>query len=100
MTTTFPISFGATVLKAITGTTSRIALGKGANDKNSVRLYNSGAVTIFVVEGDVTVEAAVTDLPIPPGMVEVFTAAKTTTHIAGITASGSGTLYCTTGDGV
>ncbi len=63
-----------------------------------VRVFNAASVTVFVKFGTSAVTAATTDLPIPPGGVEIF-AAGAATYIAGITASGTGTLYATPGFG-
>ena len=49
-------------------------------------------VNCFIKLGDSTVEAAVTDHYLPAGAIEYF-ARKENTRIAGITASGSGTIY-------
>ena len=69
-----------------------------------VRLYNSGSVTVFVKFGGASVTAAVTDLPIPAGTVEVLSCkgygSTHITYIAGITASSTATLYITSGEGV
>ena len=49
-------------------------------------------VNCFIKLGDSTVEAAVTDHYLPAGAIEYF-ARKENTRIAGITSSGSGTIY-------
>lgn len=68
--------------------------------RQSVRLWNSGAVTIFVKFGTATATAATTDTPIPPGASpEIFEINQSDTHIATITASSTGTLYGTLGTG-
>lgn len=64
----------------------------------TVRVYNGTNVVVFIKFGTSAVTAALTDLPIPPGGVEVFSVGAAT-HIAGITASGTGTLYATPGMG-
>jgi len=50
------------------------------------------------------VSAAVTDIPLPSGAIEVVTLTNTNggaaTHVAAIAASGTATLYLTTGQGL
>ena len=65
----------------------------------SVRVYNSTAVTVFVQFGDSTVAATTAKMPVPAGAIETFQIGRATTHVAGITASGTGTLYVTPGMG-
>lgn len=82
-----------------TGTTSRAALNKPSNPGAlTVRIHNAGAVTVFVQFGDSAVEATTSHMPLPANVVEVFSVGAAT-HIAGITASGSATVYLTTGFG-
>lgn len=72
----------------------------------SVILYNSGTVPVFVVAGTGSAPTAVfpTTTPlagkvIPPGAVVTYSLNKEFTHLAGITASGTATIYITTGVG-
>lgn len=65
---------------------------------NIVRLYNATSVTVFVRWGTTAQTAVTTDMAIAPGTVEVFSK-NNATRLAAITASGSGTLYITTGIG-
>lgn len=68
---------------------------------HELRLVNTGSVVVFVEFGDSAVTAAVaTGMPILPGTVESFQLNAAQTHIAAITASGTATLYATTGLGV
>jgi len=55
-----------------------------------IRIYSTA--NCFIKLGDSTVEAAVTDHFLPTGAIEYF-ARKEHTRIAGILASGTGTLY-------
>ena len=55
-----------------------------------IRVYSTA--NCFIKLGDSTVEAAVTDHFLPTGAIEYF-ARKEHTRIAGILASGTGTLY-------
>ena len=66
---------------------------------SSVRLHNATSVTVFVQFGGSTVEATTANMPLPAGAVEIFEIGGGATHIAAITASGTGTLYATTGRG-
>ncbi|WP_430438989.1 hypothetical protein [Shinella sp.] len=43
--------------------------------------------------------ALVTDTPVLPGTVEIFTIPTGMTHVAGITSTGTATVYFTAGDG-
>ena len=89
----------ATVTLSATGTTSRVQLQTAVPGAPNVRLYNAGSVPVFVNCGDVTVVATTaTGLPIAPGSVEVLGCQST--HISGITASGTATLYATPGPGL
>ena len=66
---------------------------------SSVRVYNGTGVTVFVQFGISTVTATTSHMPVPAGGVEIFELSPNVTHIAGITAGGTGTLYATTGRG-
>ena len=89
----------ATVTLSATGTTSRVQIQSAVPGAPNARLYNSGTVVVFVNCGDVTVVATTAaGLPVAPGSVEVLGCQNT--HIAGITASGSATLYVTPGPGL
>lgn len=92
---------GNTVNLAVTTTTGRVALTAPASAGGyQERLYNAGSATVFVRFGTNTIEATTgTGMPIPSGQTEVFTVASTVTHVAAITASGTATLYATTGYG-
>lgn len=91
---------GSTVNLAATTTTGNVALsGFGAGGGN-VRLYNSGTVTVFVAFGGSAVAATTTaSMPLPAGAVEVFAVGEVL-YLAGITASGTATVYATIGQGV
>jgi len=89
----------ATVTLNATGTTSRVQLQTAVPGAPNARLYNSGSVAVFVNCGDVTVVATTaTGMPVAPGSVEVIGCQNT--HIAGITASGTATVYVTPGTGI
>jgi len=98
-----PIS--PTVNLSATSSSSRVAKTplptNSGGATHEIRLVNTGTVTVFVEFGDSTVTAAVaTGLPILPNTVEAFMLSASQTHIAGITSSGTATLYATTGLGV
>lgn len=89
---------GATVSLSATTSSSRVALSGGGK---SVEIQNTGSVTVFVNLGDSSVSAATTDYPVLAGMCKVITRDPNAhTNIAGITASGSATVYFTAGEGV
>ena len=92
-----PFRPAATVSLAGTTASSRVQI-TNTTGLGAYRLHNAGTVIVFIKEGDVTVTAAVTDTPIAPGAVEVLSFGSQ--YIAGITASGSATLYITAGDGI
>lgn len=88
----------------LSATSSSSRVNIEAIGRVQVRIWNSATVTVFIKAGTASVTAATTDTPVPPGAVEVFTFPGTSDqsplYIAGITSSGSGTVYLTTGDGV
>lgn len=90
-----PFAPGVTTSLSATTSTGQASLTGGTNQ---LRLFNAGTVTVFVTFG-ANPTAAVTDFPIPPGVVEVITRNTSDTKIAGITATGTATLYCTVGAG-
>ncbi len=93
-----PFTPGQTVLLATSTTTGRVALPTLRG--NQVRISNpAGGSIVFVKFGDATVTAAVTDMPILPGDNVVLTIQPSMTHVAGITSTGTPTIYFTAGDG-
>lgn len=93
-----PFTAGPTVSRTVTGTTAQVALGKPTNQ---VRVVSASGGTIAFIKfgSDSTVTASVTDLPILPGAIEVFSIATTQTNVAAIGTSGT-TLYFTSGEGI
>jgi len=69
-----------------------------------LRLYNALASAVFYRVGDSSVQATSADVPLPPGAVEIITVrnadARPDTHIAFVAASGSGSVYASTGNGL
>ena len=89
----------ATVTLSATATSSRVQVQTGEGGTQSVRLYNAGSVPVFVACGAVVVVATLAaGLPIAPGTVEILGCNQT--HIAGITSTGTATLYVTPGTGL
>lgn len=78
-------------------TTSAEVTTLSATD-NQVRLYNGTTGVVFVRWGTTAQTAVATDMAIAPGATEVFTK-NNSTRLAAIMASGSGSLYITTGTG-
>lgn len=93
----------ATVNLAVTSSTGRVQVFTTTPSIVSepvIRLYNAGTVAVFVNFGDSSVTAALaTGIPIAPGSVETFRVDSTQVYVAGITASGTATLYATPGYG-
>lgn len=94
----------ATASIAATTSSANAALKQQPTGGCQLRLYNAGASTVFWALGNAAVAAALTDIPLPSGAIEVVTLANGTsgpaTHIAAITQTGTATLYATTGQGL
>ena len=67
-----------------------------------IRVYNLGPALVFVRWGaSASVgAAAVTDMPVVPGVVELFTKGNADDTLAGITSTGTATVYVTCGEGM
>jgi hypothetical protein len=78
-------------------TTSAEVTTLSASD-NIVRIYNATSAVAYVRWGTTAQTAVTTDLAIPSGAVEAFTK-NNATRIAAILASGTGSVYITTGNG-
>lgn len=91
----WPISGSVSTTLACTTTTGNVALGgTGA----VLRVYNAGSVVCYVAVGTsnaVTASAAAgtASLLCPPGLVVEYTVRDDFTHVAGITASSTATLW-------
>lgn len=94
----------ATASISVTTSTAASALKKAGGGAFQLRILNDGSATAFIAFGASGVEAAVTDYPVPAGAIEVITIQNPdkdpVTHAAAITASGTATVYLTTGDGI
>jgi len=98
-----------TVNLGATTSSGRVALTAFDPALGTVKLYNSGTVDVFVNFGDSSVTAATTtSMPLKGGNTEVFgvgdsmrdpSVTTAPTHVAMITASGSATVYATSGVG-
>jgi hypothetical protein len=89
----------ATVNLAAGVASANVQVQSGQN-AGHVRIFNSGAVTVFIEIGNTSgITAAVaTGCPIAPGTIEVI--ACPFQYVAAITASGAATLYFTPGEGI
>jgi len=94
----------ATASIAVTTSSASAAIKQQPTGAHQLRLFNAGSATVFWATGNAAESAAITDIPLPSGAVEVVTLANTTgsaaTHVAAIAASGTATLYVTTGQGI
>lgn len=92
----------ATVNLSASGTTGNVALpSRSSNGNQTIRIYNKGGTEVFIRFGtDSTVVATTaTDIPIAPGEIEVQACPANFTYVAGITATGTATIYFTVGYG-
>lgn len=98
MTMPFRPAVNGTVNLAATITTGRVAIATVAAP-GAWRVYNAGTVAVFIEDGNSAVTANTSGgMPLAPGATEVLT--LNGTHVAGITASGTATVYFTPGDGI
>lgn len=88
---------GATTVLSVTSSSSGDTI---APKYGRIRVYNGGASVAFLRTGIGAQTALTTDVPIPPGVVEVFSVPANHTHAAAITSSGTATLYITVGSGM
>jgi hypothetical protein len=94
-----PFTPGPTVSRTVTGTTARVQITIAATHGYQLMVTSpAGGAIAFIAFGSATVEAAVTDTPILPGTVQIFTVPASTLYVAAIGTSGT-TLYFTSGDG-
>ena len=77
---------------------SRVALDL-PNVGRAIRVYNDLSEVVFIEFGDSTVTATTGSLPIGPKATEPFECPQRASHVAAITASGSGNIYFTEGQG-
>lgn len=96
MLKTFMPNGADTVAIAATTASARVALDQYSN---AVRVVNAGAADAFLHFGDSTVTATTAKMPIRAGATETLTKGAAT-HVAAICASGSTTMYFTSGEGL
>lgn len=98
-----PVDDATASVTATTSGADRTAIKQQPTGAHQLRLYNAGTGTIFWAAGGATVTAALTDVPLPGGAIEVVTlanaAAAPLTHLAAVTQTGAAVLYATTGEG-
>jgi hypothetical protein len=88
-----------TVTLAATAISGRVQVQTAVGGTQNLRIYNAGSTVVFIECGTATVVATIAaSLPIAPGSVEILGCNQT--HIAGITSTGTGTLYVTPGTGL
>jgi hypothetical protein len=95
-----PYTANTAALSATTST-ARVALNRQTNGPQGAitcRIHNAHSSVVFIKFGDSAVDATTSSMPIPAGGVEVFSIGDST-HVAGITGTGSGTVYATCGMG-
>jgi|TARA_R110000868_G_scaffold392795_1_gene663575 FixJ family two-component response regulator len=83
----------------VAGTTTSQSVALSAKDYQ-VRVFNSAASIAFIRFTAGASTAVTTDMPIPPGAVEVFSLNESQTHVSVILASGTGDVYFTSGVGI
>ena len=109
--TPFRPSQGTTKTLSATGTSGNVtfdAKDVSASTANAgtigghsvIRAYNAGTAIVFVRWGVGAQTATTADMPLIPGVVEVFSKAWQDDTFAGITGSGTATVYVTPGEGV
>ena len=103
MTPFWPID-NATAKVSVSSTSARGAIKSVPTGKFQLRLHNALSEAVFYALGDSSVTAATTDVPLPAGAVEVITVQNSDknplTHVAFISASGTGSAYASTGYGI
>lgn len=100
-----PLPNGTVSVAASTSANPGVQLaGAPRSGRYQVRVVCTGATPFFIRFGQAGVTAATTDIPFPAPCDEVLTVANRDdnpiTHAAAITASGTATVYLTSGDGI
>lgn len=90
-----PFAPGATVTLAVTTASADVALTPG---NSCIRVVNAGTSLAFFRTGGATQTAVITDTPLLPNSMEIFSIPNTTSHFAAIGAAAT-TLYVTVGEG-
>lgn len=92
-----PFTPNSTVSRAVTGASANVALPSTQGNQIMVTSASGNSIA-FIKFGSSSVTAALTDTPILPGTVQVFTVQDSMTTVAAIGTTGT-TLYFTSGDG-
>jgi hypothetical protein len=104
MTPFRPILNGTINIGASTSSAGSALAGAPRSGPFQVRVVCTGSTPFFLKFGAATVSATSGDLPFPAPCDEVLTLSNRDdnpiTHAAAITASGTATVYLTTGDGI
>lgn len=90
------VTIAATSASATSGTLT----GQSNSGQESIRVYNSGLVPVFIKIGTSPTATVAASMPIAPGSVELFGIGSADSAVSAITASGTATIYITTGRGV
>jgi hypothetical protein len=93
---TFNPGYGTGVTVAPNATSARSLIRSGTQ---SLCFTNLGSVTVYVRTGDDTSVATTADYPILPAQQVTVTRRADDTHVAYITASGTGSLHIMGGEG-
>lgn len=93
-----PFTPGASATLSATASTSRVALARKGS-KQVLIFAPAANATAFIKFGNSGVNATVSDIAIGPGFNRVLTVPDGATHVAGITAASTASLYFTCGDG-
>lgn len=97
------IQTGNTITISATGTSSSTAISASrpavSELPGTMKIYNSGAVVVFIRQGATAPTATSADTPIAPGNTETIQMLGDTAFIGCITASSTATVYVTPGQG-
>lgn len=95
----FSANAGGTVQIPVTTSSASVTLNASQINFNVFRIYNSGSAVAFIrVSIGASTAVGTTDIPIPPGVIEIFSKGFSDT-ISAITLSGTTILYITVGEG-
>lgn len=95
-----PMNINAPTLSlAVSSSSASVEIPEPTNNSTSVIVFNPLSETVFVKSGATSATATTSDFPIPPGASYTLTKNSEHNFLAGITASGSGTIYFTVGSG-
>jgi hypothetical protein len=89
----FTLNGGTTVISATTTSSDETF----APRYGVIRVYNAGTVPVHIRSGVGAQTAVLTDMPIAGGYTEYFSVPTNHNTIAGITGSGTATVYVTEG---